>query len=708
MTSPLPPGTFALHPYAEPPLAAGSYVVEGDVDGMPGPVAPMAARLDVVAPRFTMPPDQILGTFPPAGASGAFESRLPQVVLRRRTLPWERSTDLDAVTAPTPWLALVVVAEGEGRLLTNVPVAQCVTAGTPLPGMPADADVPVSACLEVPQEVVDGVFPAQEDLAYLAHVRAVDLADTELAMGDDDGWLAVVLANRLPQPPPEDAPPIRYLACLVNVEGQVSRLPHLPPDDTAYVRAGAVLDLRAEAAARYGPSTDLDTAVMKLPGSGLAPVAAVPAERPRSTAARPAESPSADSDSESESESESAAESVSTESASAGVAGAGRIFVASAAGQPVPTGSSWASGATAAHAATSAGYSAADAGTKAKAVLADGFAIDLGVLVRPMLRFPALAYWSFTVTAGGDFQYLAERVNVRLLGHVPTGAQTPDGDPVDPHAPADPGTPVEPDRTRPLPLVAETGHVRLDHLSRTGEPAPAWYRGPLTPDPVPRPALRPDGRPPLAHHADQVRRVVPDGTEDLGYAAAFEIGRLLALSQPGIVAALGRWRQEAYGAARTGAVVADAVAQAPGPIRDLAARPDVLATNDDGTRAGSLGVRLARAVAEGLGAQSIAKLPPGLPAAPASGVAAAIGRRLPDRDAGLLAALGVSTDGGTGTAAGLLAATADVPVATAAVDPARFSAALRTTLEAEAMRTAVAAQPTPAPKTPAPGPPGGS
>ena len=43
------------------------------------------------------------------------------------------------------------------------------------------------------------VFPTQEDLQLLVHVREVDINDTELAIGDDDGFLAVVLANRLPQ-----------------------------------------------------------------------------------------------------------------------------------------------------------------------------------------------------------------------------------------------------------------------------------------------------------------------------------------------------------------------------------------------------------------------------------------------------------------------------------------------------------------------------
>jgi hypothetical protein len=657
----LPPGTFALHPYAEPPLAAGTHIVGGDFTGLPGPVEPMSARVDVVAPRFTLPPDQILGTFPPAGAQGAFGSRLPQVVLRRRTLPWERSTDLAAATAPTPWLALVVIAEGEGRLLTNVPVADCVTAGTALPGMPGDADVPVSACLEVPAEVVAKVFPAQEDLALLAHVRAVDLADTELAMGDDDGWLAVVLASRLPQPPSPDGAPIRYLACLVSVEGQVPKLPARPAEEHTYVRGGAVLDLRAEAAVKYGARTDLDTAVMSLPG-----------------AAGPA--------------SASAASAGPVRAAAAEAAGPGRIFVVSASGTAAVTGAAWASGPQAAVSATAASFTAADLGTKAKAALADGFAIDLNVEVRQKLRFPALAYWSFTVTAAGDFQYLAEHVNVRLLGHVPAGQETPDGDPAGPGAPPDPGQPAEPGVTHPLPLVAETGHVALDHLSRAGEASVAWYRGPLTPDPVPRAQPRPDGRPPLAHHADQLRRTLPDGTEDLGYASAFEIGRLLALAQPGVVDALARWRQDGYAAARTAAVVTDAVAPAPAPVRDLASRPDVLGRLDDGTRAGSLGVRLARAVAETVGNADVAPLPPVRPIAGPSGVAAVLQEAVPDRGSGFLRALGLSDVDRTDDPDGLLAATAGRPVATGRADPARLTASLRDVLETEAMRTATAAR----------------
>src|SRR5207237_508270 len=70
----------------------GVTAVAGEVSGLPGPVETMQAAFDVTAPRYALPPDQVLSTFPPASARGSFTSRLPQVVLRRRTLPWERST----------------------------------------------------------------------------------------------------------------------------------------------------------------------------------------------------------------------------------------------------------------------------------------------------------------------------------------------------------------------------------------------------------------------------------------------------------------------------------------------------------------------------------------------------------------------------------------------------------------------------------------
>lgn len=562
-----PPGTFRLYPFAEPPLPAGRYTLTGDVAELPGTVESMTTTIDIVAPRYALPPDQILGTFPPAGARGSFTSRLPQVVLRRRTLPWERSPDLVPGGTPTPWLALVLIAEGEGQLLTDVPVEACVTTGVTLD---SDRDVPKGACLVVPQSVVTSVFPTREDLAMLTHVREVDIRDTELVMGDDDGWMAVVLCNRLPQAN------TRYLACLINLEGQYDELPDpatLQVDDS-YDRSTIVIDIRDVAGTTLVSGATVDRAVMGLPGAGPF-----------------------------------------TEIAGSGggqrLAGGDvhRPAIRSATGAGAPTGAGWAAttrpdSATAATtpSVTSAGMMTASA---AKLALADGFSFSPDFMVDRSVRFPALAYWSFTCEERGDFQYLVEHVHSRLLGHVPAPdvPETPDGDPVPPGGAPPSGARPEPVGQRPLPLVAETGHVFLPSVTRRGDSTEAWFRGPLSPTPVER-GTRHDAsdRPPLAHHADQLRRVVPDGHEDLGYAAGFEIGRLLALSQPGVAAALARWRQEAYGAARVRSATTGAVAGAPPAVRDRMFEPDPL-TSDTRERllAHGAGRRSVRAIFEVLG-----------------------------------------------------------------------------------------------------------
>ena len=94
-------------------------------------------------------------------------------------------------------------------------------------------------------------------------------------------------------------------------------------------------------------------------------------------------------------------------------------------------------------------------------------------------------------------------------------------------------------------------------------PATAWYRGPFGPLPTDRdPADSP-----LVHVSDQLRTLTPDGREDVSLAAAFEIGRLLGLSQPALVSALVRWRSEQFGAARAhtvGEVVTKATPFTPG------------------------------------------------------------------------------------------------------------------------------------------------
>ena len=106
----------------------------------------------------------------------------------------------------------------------NQDVADCVTQGVELD---TPADVEKGNCLQIRKSMVDRIFPTQQEVGLLAHAREVDLNDTELMMGDDDGFLAVVIANRLPLPG-RDAEgrdtPVKYLACLVNLCEQLPQL----------------------------------------------------------------------------------------------------------------------------------------------------------------------------------------------------------------------------------------------------------------------------------------------------------------------------------------------------------------------------------------------------------------------------------------------------------------------------------------------------
>jgi hypothetical protein len=181
--------------------------------------------------------------------------------------------------------------------------------------------------------------------------------------------------------------------------------------------------------------------------------------------------------------------------------------------------------------------------------MADAFRIPMeAFLAETVYRFPVLAHWSFTSTGAGSFELLMKDLDVGMLGTV---AGRPSGKPFpECFEPRSGAAPPAADLPRPAAELAETGHVGLPHLTRRGESLRAWYRGPFVPQLTRREGPDEDGRLPLAHVSDQLRDLVPDGREDLGRACAFEIGRLLALSQPSVVAALLRWRNEQFGAAR--------------------------------------------------------------------------------------------------------------------------------------------------------------
>ena len=90
----------------------------------------------------------------------------------------------------------------------------------------------------------------------------------------------------------------------------------------------------------------------------------------------------------------------------------------------------------------------------------------------------------------------------------------------------------------------------------TASPAGCCTGGRCCRSPGTREAPGPDGVLPLLDTSDEARAVRSDGWEDLALATAFEIGRLLALAEPSVVAALLLWRKHGLATARQAALLA--------------------------------------------------------------------------------------------------------------------------------------------------------
>jgi len=93
------------------------------------------------------------------------------------------------------------------------------------------------------------------------------------------------------------------------------------------------------------------------------------------------------------------------------------------------------------------------------------------------------------------------------------------------------------------------GYTPANHHTRDGSRTVSWYRGPFVPfevsDAVTVPVPGGEGDTPPIRTADEAVRYDPEtGMMDVSYAAAWEIGRLLALQDKGFADSLVRWKAD--------------------------------------------------------------------------------------------------------------------------------------------------------------------
>jgi len=252
--SKLAPGQIQFHEWCEPPLEPGDYTVDvtqsvTELEAADKDAFKNQSSFSVAGPRFSLNPSEIYSVYPPKGHIGDFANSLPHIVFTRRTLPWERSVHPGPRQHgdKLPWVALFVFSAADfpdskfpeiklrsiGDLIN--PKQEDTFVG---PKLAKDKDKNGLAAYEKPEDLCNTIelkwdmfqkiAPSETDMAYLAHVREVDTGSKETLSFLADGWFAVVLANRLPEPERKGSEPplaVENRAYLVSLEGLTDYLP---------------------------------------------------------------------------------------------------------------------------------------------------------------------------------------------------------------------------------------------------------------------------------------------------------------------------------------------------------------------------------------------------------------------------------------------------------------------------------------------------
>ena len=233
----IPVGDIEFFDKMVPPLLAGDYsaqISQALTFESTTETFQRTQNFSVQAPRFSLNPADVQSVFPAAGSTGKFENILPQIVLNKRTLPWEHV--LEKGDPPgTPWLALLVLDSDQIRVPANGlnspsetqaasfqlgGVANLSSAGVLGPVIPhldfGQADTDVVRTIDLSIDTFKELVPHESELPLLAHCREVNMEHKEILDMKYSGWFSLVVANRFPINPDK---PTRQSVHLVSLEG---------------------------------------------------------------------------------------------------------------------------------------------------------------------------------------------------------------------------------------------------------------------------------------------------------------------------------------------------------------------------------------------------------------------------------------------------------------------------------------------------------
>lgn len=219
----LPPGKIEFISSHHPPLPDGDYTLTVTQTIEAGAkiekeTFTVKRYFSVLGPRTALDPQDVQVMFPPAGSLGENSNVLPHIILKRNTLPWERLADHNQ--QDVPWLALILFNEAEAQ--TNVKTITLTWAelknqsagqfpkvlprGTKREARPADQPYLIEeygqhdddklTVIEVDKSTLQAIMPTTAELKWLTHVRQ-GKDEKGQPQGDE---MAVIISNRLPEP----------------------------------------------------------------------------------------------------------------------------------------------------------------------------------------------------------------------------------------------------------------------------------------------------------------------------------------------------------------------------------------------------------------------------------------------------------------------------------------------------------------------------
>lgn len=524
----IPVGDIEFYDRYEALLGAGDYsisaqqVVDSTDSGHPLQQTFTADQaFSVVAPRFQLPAADVQSVFPPDNASGAFGQNLPHAVLTQRVLPWERPLGSTLLTysilaTPDPLIAGTTVTleldVGNG----GAAAVDCTSIAVTLPpGLTSGTGIQVqtpsgwtsaqagdvvtltpsgAAGTLAPETSIDFVFSAVALASQPATTPVTIAESTSAGAGTATIPLTVFPSGAgAPTNPNLDASP--WLAVLLFAEDELIAPPP-PPGAGSSTLANPTL------VASYPVSQ-----VVGRPNPQTLGPDVVPDAEDETTCQAIDVTPATFTDVTprlADLRYLAHARQVNVDAKTTAIAIAGGWFSV-VVGNRFPAASAEGTR-NIAHLVSLEGFAP---------YLVDEPAWPSGV---EQVRLVSLASWSFTcLSETGDFRDL-------MLNLTANQAQGGDGLrlrlPVT-NVPQTPGSPAALAQT-----ALQQGYAALEYETRVGDQTFAWYHGPF----VPYPLAPLSGLEPFANAAAATVYDQETGTFDLSYAAAWELGRLLALS----------------------------------------------------------------------------------------------------------------------------------------------------------------------------------